>query len=163
MIHTMKDGTHFNIDRATKYQFDDAMELAYRVFLKYEAQQYGQEGTDKFAEFLTSPQLQKLFNAGHYILYVATLDDKIIGIASLRNCNHLSLLFVDDKYHRQGVASQLVKTLQNYLLEHEPDCETITVNASPYGEPFYLKTGFMAQGERQRQDGIIFRPMEMYL
>ena len=59
---SMKNGTKYSIDLCKQEQWDDAMELAFKVFLKYEAKQYGKEGTDNFAEFLTSPSLGKLFD-----------------------------------------------------------------------------------------------------
>lgn len=159
---TMKNGTRYSIDLCTKEQWDDAMELAFKVFLKYEAKQYGKKGTDNFAEFLTSPSLDKLFKAGRYIVYIATVGKEIIGIASFRSGNHLSLLFVDDRYHRQGVARELIKVIQNHLLE-TTDYQTLTVNASPYGLPFYKSTGFVATDNEIEADGIIYTPMEMYL
>lgn len=161
-IRHMKDGTEYNIGLCAKNQWDDAMELAFKVFLKYESKQYGKEGTDNFANFLTSPSLEKLYKAGKYIVFVATLEEKVIGMISVRNGNHISLLFVDEKYHRQGVAGQLIKKLQDYLLKNT-DYQTFTVNASPYGIPFYEKTGFKATGEETVTDGIIYTPMEMFI
>ena len=159
---TMKNGISYSIEPCKKEKWDEAMELAFKVFLKYESKEYGKEGTDKFAEFLTSPSLYKLFKAGKYLVYVAMIAEEVIGIASYRNGNHLSLLFVDDRYHRQGIAKQLIKVIQNELLVNT-DCQTLTVNASPYGIPFYKSMGFKATGVETQMDGIIYTPMEMYL
>ena len=158
-----KDGRRYTIEPCTKKQWDDATELAFRVFMKYEAKEYGQKGIDSFAGFLTSPSLEKLFKAGKYIVYVAVMDDNIIGVISLRSGNHLSLLFVDERYHRQGVGKELIKTMQDYLLR-ETDYQTMTVNASPYGIPFYETMGFKATDiQISSDDGIIYTPMEMYI
>ena len=162
MEYTMKDGTAYKIEPARDDQWDDAMELAFCVFLKYEAKEYGREGTDKFARFLTSNEIRKLFRTGHYILYVATVDDKIVGLVSLRNGNHISLLFVDEKYHKQGIGRELIGRLAQYLLMRTSFVK-MTVHASPYGVPFYERLGFKATDKEQRQDGIIYTPMEMYL
>lgn len=162
MDYTMKDGTAYSINRAQKEQWDEATEMAFKVFLKYEAQDYGREGTQKFVEFLTNVNLHKLFLQGLYRVYVATIDGKIIGIISLRNGNHISLLFVDEKYHRMGIGRELIKTFQDDLLKHS-QYETMTVHASPYGVPFYKKLGFVETDTEQTVDGIIYTPMEMYL
>ncbi len=159
---TMKDGWHYTILPCPKEQWDDAMELAFKVFLKYESKEYGREGTDKFAEFLTNPTLEKLFKAGKYPVYVAKTGEEIIGVASFRSGNHLSLLFVDERYHRQGIAGQMIKVIQNFLLENT-DYQTLTVNASPYGIPFYKHMGFTETGEQRQDDGIIYTPMELFL
>ena len=143
--------------------WDDATELAFRVFLKYEAKEYGEKGTDSFMKFLTSPSLEKLFKADKYIVYIAMKGNDIIGVASVRSGNHLSLLFVDEDYHRQGVASNLIKTVQDYLLR-ETDYQTLTVHSSPYGIPFYERMGFKATDDQiTAEDGIIYTPMEMYI
>ena len=159
---TMKNGTKYSIGLCDQEQWDSAMELAFKVFLKYEAKQYGKEGTDNFVEFLTSPSLVKLYKAGRYVVYVASIGEEIIGMASFRSGNHLSLLFVDDRYHRQGIARELIKVIQNHLLA-STDYQTMTVNASPYGIPFYKNAGFVATDEEIHSEGIIYTPMEMFL
>ncbi len=159
----MKNGRLYTIERAKPSQFDDACELAYKVFLKFESKEYGREGTDKFAEFLTSPQLQKLFETGHYIMFLAMCEGDIIGVISVRSGNHISLLFVDERYHRQGIGGELIKQMQDHLLSTGAGYEKMTVNAAPYGIPFYERTGFIKTGETTVTDGIIYTPMEMYL
>ena len=163
MKRSTKNGITYTIAPCTREQWDDAMELAFRVFMKYEAPEYGQKGIDSFAQFLTSPSLEKLFKAGKYIVYTAQTQGKIIGVTSVRSGNHLSLLFVDEKYHRQGIATELIKCVQEYLLK-ETEYQTLTVNSSPYGMPFYEKMGFRATDVQiNAPDGIIYTPMELYL
>lgn len=163
MLRTLKDGTNYNIIPCPLDRWDDATELAFKVFMKYEAREYGQNGIDSFAQFLTSSSLEKLFKAGRYLVYTAMINEKIIGVASLRSGNFLSLLFVDEEYHRQGVARELIKVIQDYLLK-ETDYQTLTVKASPYAVPFYKAMGFAATDkEMVAEDGIIYTPMEMYI
>ena len=49
------------IRKATAEDWDGAMELAFRVFLKYEAEEYGAEGLRNFAQFITDEDLKKMF------------------------------------------------------------------------------------------------------
>ena len=95
-------------------------------------------------------------------MFVAVEGEKIIGLISLRSGNHISLLFVDDKYHRRGVGTALVKYLQSYMLFYTKQ-ERLTVNAAPYGIPFYHRIGFKDTGLETKKDGIIYTPMEFYL
>jgi len=150
------------IRRATVEDWDDAMELAFRVFLKYEAEEYGEEGIKNFAQFITDEDLKKMFLQGKYLLFVAVINDKLVGLISLRSGNHISLLFVDEKYHRKGIGTRLVKHLQEYMLQNTVQ-HKLTVFASPYGVPFYHKTGFTDTGKETHKDGIIYTPMEFYL
>ena len=163
MLRRLKDGTSYTIIPCPTERWDDATELAFRVFLKYEAAQYGEKGTDSFARFLSSSTLEKLFKAGKYIVYTAMKGNDIIGVASVRSGNHLSLLFVDDAYHRQGIARELIKTVQDYLLR-ETQYQTLTVHSSPYAIPFYERMGFKATDDQiTAEDGIIYTPMQMYI
>lgn len=152
----------FQIREARKEEWETATELAFRVFLKYEAMEYGPQGIRNFAEFLTDEMLKKLFLAGKYLLFVAVEGDNLIGLITLRSGNHISLLFVDSEYHRRGVGRALVRYLQEYMLAHT-SYEKLTVNAAPYGIPFYHKLGFKDTGMQTQKDGIIYTPMEFYL
>ncbi len=158
----MDTNTPVLIRKATAADWDEAMELAFRVFLKFQAEEYGPEGIKNFAKFLTDEDLKKMFAIGEYLLFVALVGDKQVGLISLRSGNHISLLFVDEKYHRKGIGTQLVKYLQNYMLRNTGQ-QKLTVFASPYGVPFYHKTGFVDIGKETRKDGIIYTPMEFYL
>lgn len=152
----------FQIRKARDEEWETAMELAFRVFLKYEAREYGPEGIKNFSEFVTDESLKKMFLTGRYLLFVAVEGDKVIGLISLRSGNHISLLFVDNEYHRCGVGSALIKYLQEYMLFHT-GYEKLTVNAAPYGIPFYHNVGFRDTGIQTKKDGIIYTPMEFYL
>lgn len=158
----MQQTDFFQIRKAEVSEWDYAMELAFRVFLKYEAMEYGEEGTRSFAEFVTDEFLKKMFLMGEYLLFVAVADERIVGLISLRSGNHISLLFVDEAYHRKGIGSALVKYLQEYMLQNTR-YERITVNASPYGVPFYHQLGFHDTGKETTKEGIIYTPMEFFL
>jgi len=150
------------IRKATLADWDEAMELAFRVFLKYEAEEYGPEGIKNFAQFITDEDLKKMFMIGEYLLFVAVKNGKLAGLISLRSGNHISLLFVDEKYHRNGIGTSLVKYLQEYMLKNTRQ-QKLTVFAAPYGVPFYHRLGFVDIGKETRKDGIIYTPMEFYL
>jgi len=150
------------IRKATLADWDEAMELAFRVFLKYEAEEYGPEGIKNFAQFITDEDLKKMFMIGEYLLFVAVKNGRLAGLISLRSGNHISLLFVDEKYHRNGIGTSLVKYLQEYMLKNTRQ-QKLTVFAAPYGVPFYHRLGFVDIGKETRKDGIIYTPMEFYL
>ena len=162
MNDSEQEKTFFDIREARKDEWETAMELAFRVFLKYEAMEYGPEGIRNFAEFLTDEMLKKLFLAGQYLLFVAVEGNTLIGLITLRSGNHISLLFVNEEYHKRGVGKALVKYLQEYMLSNT-SYEKLTVNAAPYGIPFYHKLGFKDTGVQTCKDGIIYTPMEFYL
>ena len=144
------------ISNATISDWEPAMELAWKTFLKFEAPEYGKQGTDSFLEFVSSEKLFEMFQNGDYKVIVAKEGSDIIGVASLRCNNHISLLFVDERYHRTGVGRNLLSYLQDSLPNVEIE---MTVNAAPFAVGFYEKVGFFKSGEMQRADGITFQPM----
>ncbi|MBQ0027642.1 MAG: GNAT family N-acetyltransferase [Lachnospiraceae bacterium] len=150
------------VRRARDDEWESAMELAFRVFLKFEAKEYGKKGTESFAEFVTSENLKKLFLTGHYDVYVATMDGKIVGVGSVRNISHISLLFVDGAYHYRGIATNIVEYMCD-CLRHNTDTEYVTVNSSPYAVGFYHKLGFVDTAGKMEEDGIIYTPMRRHI
>lgn len=146
------------ICEAMPEDWEYAMELAFRVFLKFEAKEYGKEGTDAFVNFITDEMLKKLFLSGHYILFVAKKNKEIVGLISIRNGNHISLLFVDATLHRMGIGSKLIEKVVSYL-KSDSLFQSVTVNAAPYAIDFYKKVGFIETGEMSQEGGIIYLPM----
>lgn len=139
-------------------EWADAMQLAWNMFLIYEAPEYSTEGIKNFQDFIKDPILKKMFISGQYQTFGAFIGHTIIGILGVRNRSHISLLFVDQEYHHQGVATALLKRLFQYA-KTEMGIHEMTVNSSPYAVGFYHKIGFMDLGKEITTDGIRFTPM----
>ncbi len=143
----------FEIREAKAEDWKPAMNMVWKTFLKFEGRDYTQEGIRNFWDFITDKQLYYAFLDGVYRAWVATDGKKIIGFASIRNGNLLSLLFVDEKYHRLGVGSALIERLCTHLKLDE-GLDSIRVKAAPYALDFYKKVGFTALGEEEHYAGI---------
>ncbi len=142
--------------------WDGAMKLAWETFTRFDAPDYSQEGIVNFHKFVNDDMLRKMFVAGHYQLFVAKDGDRCVGMISLREKSHISLLFVDSDYHGNGVGSALIKYVSRYVKDEE-GMERLTVNSSPYAVGFYHKRGFKDLGPETVADGIRFTPMELWL
>ncbi|MDE5596580.1 MAG: GNAT family N-acetyltransferase, partial [Lachnospiraceae bacterium] len=79
------------------------MALAWKTFMQFEADGYTIEGIKNFEDFITDTTLHRMFVMGAYQMFVALDHNQIIGMITLRDDSHISLLFVDEKYHRQGI------------------------------------------------------------
>jgi len=145
---------------ARRDEWDDAMTLVWETFLVFEAPDYLPEGIKSFENFITDSTLKRMFEMGSYQMLVAVLGKKIIGMITLRDKTHISLLFVEEQYHFRGVGRALVARLCRYL-KNEAGERRITVNASPYGVDFYHRIGFKDIGIETLSDGIRYTPMEM--
>lgn len=154
--------TTYQIRTAYRDEWEDAMALAWKTFQRFEADDYGPIGVRNFEDFITDPALHRMFVMGSYQLFVALDRDRIVGMVTLRGTTHISLLFVDENYHKQGIGRALMEYLENYLLT-EVGADRMTVNASPYGVGFYHKLGFKDVRPEECRDGIIYTPMEFIL
>lgn len=152
--------TSYHIRSAYREEWEDAMALAWKTFLRFEADDYSEEGVHNFENFITDTTLHRMFVMGAYQMFVAMDQDRIIGMITLRDTSHISLLFVDERYHRQGVGRALIDYLTDYMA-NEMGIRRVTVNASPYGVGFYHKLGFQDLRSEERRDGIIYTPMEL--
>lgn len=152
----------YQIRNAYPNDWDDAMALAWKTFLKFEADVYTRDGVRNFEDFITDTTLYRMFVMGSYQMFVALEHNRIIGMITLRNVSHISLLFVDEEYHRQGIGRALIEYLRDYLLS-EAGVAKVTVNAAPYGVDFYHKVGFRDIGPEEERDGIKYTPMEFIL
>ncbi len=148
-----------NIRRIREDEWDLAMELAFRVFLKFEAETYGREGTEAFAKFVTDEMLKRAFLGGHYHVFAAVEEETIIGMVALRSGNHISLLFVDQHHHNRGIGTALLEYAADFLKDNT-GYDRMTVNSSPYAVQFYRNRGFYDTGEETVKDGIIYTPMQ---
>lgn len=154
----MSEELPYKIRFADNDEWEEAMGLAWRTFLEFEGNDYPPEGIRSFEDFITDSGLKRMFLMGVYQMMVAFVDNKMVGIISLRNNTHISLLFVDRNYHKRGIGKALIRALAAYV-KAEMGQNKLTVNASPYGVGFYHRLGFQDIGPEKQQDGIIFTPM----
>ena len=151
------ESSDYTLSYADESDWEEAMDLAWNTFLKFEAPEYGREGTRNFLNFISGDLIFNMFLNDEYLLAVAKAEGRIVGVGSLRNGKHVSLLFVDEQYHRKGIGTALLAFLQRKIME-KGSC-IMTVNAAPYGVPFYEKIGFKATADVQVSDGIVYIPM----
>lgn len=140
--------------------WEEMMNMVWETFLKFEGSDYTQEGIDSFWKFITDRKLFESFLRGKYQVMVALDDAKIVGMASLRNQNHLSLLFVNEVYHNKGVGSTLMKEMCTYLSKQ--GIGYMMLAAAPYAVRFYEKLGFRVVRPEEQHAGIRVTLMEKY-
>ena len=92
----------YQIRNAYRDEWEDAMSLAWRTFLRFEADVYSPEGVRNFENFITDSTLYRMFVVGSYQMFVALDGKKIVGMITLRDTTHISLLFVDEKVSQAG-------------------------------------------------------------
>lgn len=141
-----------------------ALELAMDTFLRFEAPDYGPEGVDTFRrDIIDNLQFHEDCCSGSNRIWGAFDGDKLVGLFAMRGDSHICLVFTHYEYHRQGIASAILRRLVADVKEENPTLCRITLNSSPYGKPFYLRVGFRPVDEEKTINGIRFTAMEYLL
>ncbi len=148
-----KEGKLLRIRWAREEEWSPAMQMIWRTFLKYDGVDYTAEGIRNFFDFITDDDLYVAFLKGSYRLMVAVMGQEVIGAGSLRGRNQLSLLFVDGRYHRQGIGRAILDGLCAYLAGEAGE-RSMLVKAAPYAVGFYERTGFLTVKPEAEYSGI---------
>ncbi len=151
----------FSIRTLERTEWEPAIELAWNTFLQFEAPGYSKKGIQSFRDFIEDPRLKRMFLDGKYPAYGAFDHDQLAGMLGVRNENHISLLFVQEQYHNNGIGRMLL----NYAFQQAEafGIGEFTVNAAPYAIGFYHRIGFEDINGEVVADGIRFTPMKIVL
>lgn len=141
-------------------ELKETLELVKRVFDEFEAPDYTDEGVTNFYKFIAYESILAHIK-NNFKIFVAKEEDKIIGMICIRDFYHIAMLFVDKKYHKNGIGTELMIIAKKYCQENNQDISKITVNSSPYAIEFYHKIGFKDTGKEQTVDGIRFLSMQL--
>lgn len=135
---------------------DDVCSLVTRVFNSFVASQYAKEGVEEFLKFVKPDAMAARTKASDFVL-VAETNDEIAGMVEMRDGEHICLLFVDERFQRQGIAAELLRR----ALEICVGKTAITVHSSPNAVEAYRHLGFQATGPEETKNGIRFVPMAL--
>ena len=144
---------------AREEEWPEIMNMVWNTFIHFDGQDCTKEGRQSFYDFITDPNLFQSFSEGRYQVLVALDGDKIVGVGSLRNVNHLSLLFVDEDYQLMGIGRGLMEGLFHYLRDEVGE-RYISVTAAPYAVDFYKKLGFAQVKPLKNYSGVKVTAME---
>ncbi|MCL2562558.1 MAG: GNAT family N-acetyltransferase [Oscillospiraceae bacterium] len=137
-----------------------AINLVNTVFSEFVATDYSEQGRATFASYLKvkHQEVGADLTSGRKRMWAYYHGDDIIGVIATQDVSHISLMFVDKRYHRQGIAKQMFLFVLEVLKEDE-NVTKITVNSSLYAVGAYEHLGFTKTAEQQEKDGILFVPM----
>ncbi len=136
--------------KLTASEYDQALTLAWKVFLQYEAPEYSKEGIDAFYQSIHDERYLSQLE-----VYGAFSEEEIVGVMATRNeGSHVALFFVEEKYQKRGIGKELFRLVWEYNTTG-----TMTVNSSPYAVPVYHRLGFVDTDSEQVTDGLRYTPM----
>ncbi|HON79549.1 MAG TPA: GNAT family N-acetyltransferase, partial [Spirochaetota bacterium] len=127
------------------------------------APDYSREGIDEFLKYVRENDiLERVIEGNHYI-YIALQGRTVVGVIEIREYRHISLFFVNGKYHRRGIGSLLMKNALELCRVMNPLLLRLSVNSSPFAVPVYEKLGFNIEADEMEKNGIRFTPMSYLL
>lgn len=133
-------------------EITEALSLAWRVFLEYEASDRAPEEMEKFRESIYDGSFLDALT-----IYAAYQKDKMAGmIATCNSGSHIALFYVDGNFHRQGIGRELFEEAGKHNT-----AGFMTVNSSLYAIPVYHKLGFADMDTVQNAGRMKFMPMKM--
>ena len=135
------------VRRLRPEELEQGLELAWSVFLEFEAPEYGEAGTATFRAFLRDPEQTKRLE-----VWGAWAAGELVGMIALLGA-HIALFFVRTPCQGQGIGRALFQWAAAVA------AGPLTVNSSPYGVRIYQRLGFITTGPEQVEDGIRYTPM----
>lgn len=139
------------IKKLHKSEKSIALNIAWSVFLEFEAPDYSNEGINTFRKFLDNEEeINKLKMFGAYEA------GELVGLIATRNDgSHIALFFVHKGYQKRGIGRKLFEE----ILQGN-DSKEITVNSSPFAVEIYRKLGFVETDKEHTRDGLRYIPMK---
>lgn len=136
----------------------EAASVIARVFDQFIAPDYSLIGVQHFYEFILPEAMVKRLSENS-TAFIACYRGKIIGVIEIRDYSHVSLLFVSEEWHGQGIAKRLIDAGIAKCRAENRAIKQVSVNSSPYAVPVYEKLGFTIREPEQEINGIRFTPM----
>ena len=154
----------YEIRRLRPEELEKALDLALDTFLRFEAPDYGPEGVASFRrDIIENAQFREGCCTGINRMWGAFDGGKLVGLFAMRGVSHICLVFTHHAYHRKGIATAIFRQLLADIRRENPELTRLTLNSSPYGKQFYLRTGFNPTDQELCKDGIVYTPMEYIL
>lgn len=146
----------FKIESAKINDIEEISDLVKRIYLKYNSKIDSEEGINNILTFMSKENMRlRFYIEGALMLVARDKNNKIVGAIELKNFEHISLFFVDDKYFKFGIGKKLFEEVKNIL-----KLEKYSVNASDYALEFYKKLGFIQITDSIKiEKGVHFYPM----
>ncbi len=137
-----------------------ALDLAWRMFVKYDSQDYGAEHTERMRKAIED-RLKDLSIYSQRLMVVTLVDGKVVGMLETYGTNRIALLFVESEYQRKGIATAMMSKIADELRMRGYD--KIVLNSSPYGLPFYKQYGFTVEEQEKNAETPWKTPMSYTL
>ena len=140
----------------------EVCDLVRRVFNEFIAPSYSQAGIDEFFKYAQADALAQRSQNNHFVL-LAVSAGRPVSMLEIREYRHVSMLFVDRSFQRQGISRALLRQALAECRRIKPDLRQVTVHAAPNSVIIYERLGFRAVSSEQVINGMRFTSMMLDL
>ncbi|MDF2884801.1 MAG: hypothetical protein K0R54_5371, partial [Clostridiaceae bacterium] len=88
------------IKKLEQIHLKDALDLILNVFMEFQAPDYSIQGILEFKKFIAYDNIIEKFRNNQMLFWGCFKEDKLVGVISTRNTNHICLLFVKKEFHK---------------------------------------------------------------
>ena len=135
--------------KATLADIQEIKDLFANTVLTVNRKDYTEEETTDWAACGERPgHWEGLIDGLHFIVAV-NAGGRITGFAAIRRDGYLHSMFVHKDYQRQGIATQLLRIMEDYAVAN--GLKTITSEVSITAWPFFERHGYDVLAEQQAQ------------
>jgi ribosomal protein S18 acetylase RimI-like enzyme len=127
--------------------------------LEFIVHESSREGACTFLRENDEAGMRGYVSAGH-VYHVAVDGGEIAGFISIRDNSHVFHMFIDKRWHRQGLARRLWEVARA-ASRGRGGSGSFTVNASNHAVPVYTAFGFERTAPTQCLKGLYFNPMRL--
>lgn len=120
------------------------------------------KGGERFLSSIRVEAITAAISNPSFRYQLASIDEKLVGVAAVRENRHLYHLFVARDFHRRGVGRALWQKAKADAIT-AGNSEGFTVNSTPFAVPVYERFGFCAEGSKVEREGISIVPMRLAL
>ena len=147
------------IRRFKKEYAKEVCELVSNVFNEFVASELTKKAIKKWLEEqIPEKQIERSKTRD---IFVAVINNKIVGMIEGKKNNKVTRLFVDKGHHGKGIASSLMNKIEK--LYEKRGATQIKVWSSLYAQKFYEKMGYRKTTRLIKKEGMIYQPMKKVL
>ncbi len=139
------------------FEIDDnnaCCDLIESSFAEFIEPGFEEEGRQAFYSHLQEERKRELL-PDDIFGFVAQDSNDIVGVVQIRKNTYIHFLYVDKRWHRQGISRKLVEAASDQVAKRSPDATHLTVKSSLYAVAAYLCMGFTQEAEQINEKGVI--------
>jgi GNAT superfamily N-acetyltransferase len=151
------------IRRLRKSDIEEVVSLIDRTYRRFNGRESTPSATKRYAGLYDlrrkRDNIEEKF-LGATVCLVAVDGTEVVGVLRCQE-EWVRNLFVDGRYHRQGIGSRLMEECERTCRRR--GLQALKLNSTLFALPFYQVRGYKKMTGVQRREGLAYQPMKKSL